>query len=449
MGPIGQGRWADAVDFVAAAAVHDIQNEAMTMLSSAAGAGVMGVLYEHAFAGAGLAPKIIPVRRPEPGSARRVLYVIPGLSPGQAATDRLLNVVERHDRSRWSPMVLCAEEFTARTPVCERLQWPHAPSAGHGVALERLRAAGVPVTIAPTSGSYLSAGAALVRTVREMSPDIAVFIASPACPVQGALAFARVAPVQINQNIGSPLVIHGIDAVIYRNARRADADAEELVRRGVRPLVLPVGGIDLEAAERAEAIGRSTIGIPENAKVLVTLSNRLPERITLGGFGADLARFLARHPDVWWLAIGRGEFGRALAPFGELGVRDRVVLAGPRADVFPWLKAGDAYVNEYPEGGSNAVMEAMACGLPAVAMNAGDGHCESIGAEITGDPVERGDRRGFWSRASELCGDAGLRARVAGGALARAREQFGFGALVSSYERCYDEALRTAGAGAG
>jgi glycosyltransferase involved in cell wall biosynthesis len=463
MTALQQSRWADAVELTAAAAVQDIQHENITFLASAAGAGVVGELYENAFRGAGLTPAAKQQSSKaanETGSADaarthfatsplrhsptplRVLYIHPGLSPGQAATDRLLNVVERHNANangRVRASVLCTEEFTARVPALRHLEWPHAPSGAHGVALSRLRAAGAPPTIVQPFGSYLDAARTAVDAARALNPDVAVFIASGACPVQAAMAYARIAPVQINQNIGSPLIIPGIDAVIYRNPAKRRDDAAELARRSIEAIELPASGTDLDAADAAAPVPRSALGVPQDAVLFVTAGNKVPERLLASTFAHDLAAFLKQHPKAWWMGVGRGDFTRALEHFRSAGVHRRVVLAGPQTDIRPHLKAADAYLNEYPEGGSNTILESMACAVPVIACaggTAGDSHCAGIGAEIAAE--DACTRETYWSLASQWYTDGASRATAAERAHRRAKERFGFDALVRQYEELYE-----------
>lgn len=434
---LDEGRWGDATELAAAAAVEDIQNQSLVMLASAGGSAILGELYERAFDGAGLSASPIECRHRS--GPITVLYVIAGLAPGQAATDRLLNITANHDRARVRPLVLCTEEFTSRRPATRHLHWPPAPTTGHPGLIARLRGAGADPVIIPAEGSYLDGARAAVSAARSLHPDIAVFIASPACPIQAAMAYARVAPVQVNQNIGTPLVIRGIDAVIYRNLSNARADSGVLGARRIRVIELPAAGTDLDGARLAVPVPRSRLGVPDDAVLMVSASNRLPERLLLGPFAEDLSSFLDAHPRAWWMGIGRGDFAGALAPMVRRGVRERVVLPGGVTDIRPLVKTCDIYLNEYPEGGSSSVMESMACGVPVVAAVMGEAHTRSIGAQIAGSayPSPKGVGE-YWALASSWVNDAGARRQASRSARAAAEREFGYAALARRYESCYE-----------
>ena len=80
-------------------------------------------------------------------------------------------------------------------------------------------------------------------------------------------------------------------------------------------------------------------------------------------------RALSSVPNAKYLIVGMGELrDRLLDLSRELGLEDRVILAGFRSDVFALLYAVDAFVfPSLQEGLPVALMEAMAAGLPVVA----------------------------------------------------------------------------------
>jgi glycosyltransferase involved in cell wall biosynthesis len=106
----------------------------------------------------------------------------------------------------------------------------------------------------------------------------------------------------------------------------------------------------------------------------------------------------------WKLVIvGDGSQRRELMRLAEnLQLQQRVTWAGECDDVPGWLAAMDLFVHTSDfEGMPNAVMEAMAMGLPVVASDV-DGTRELVRHGETGYLVAAGDRDGFTERVAEL-----------------------------------------------
>lgn len=373
----------------------------------------------------------------------RLGYITSSIVQGQAAAGRLARMIELHDRSQFEPSVIVTDEFTQRTPARPWLRWPDAPSHRVGADLiRRIEATGVAVRAVPTTGDYLGGGRVAIEMARAMELDIAVYIASPACPIQAAMAWARVAPVQINQNIAVPMPIAGMDAVLYHNAWCASDDRAELDRRGIQSLTVAGNGTDTAAAERAVAVDRPRLGVPREAVLLATAGNHLPGRLMYGSFVRDLAVFMTSEPRVWWMAVGPGDFSSVRNVLGQAGGPDvarRCVFVGPQPDIRPHIKAADIYLNEYPEGGANTVLEAMACGVPAVAMRAGLRHTESIGAALVGEEwgIGAADPAAYWRMAASWSADADQRCAAATVQSRRAHHELTYEAVRADYERCY------------
>jgi len=125
------------------------------------------------------------------------------------------------------------------------------------------------------------------------------------------------------------------------------------------------------------------------------------------------------HPD-WTLVIwGEGEARDALQrQIGQLGLADRIRLAGNSSSPGEWLAQADAFVlSSRYEGFSNALAEAMAAGLPVVSFDCAYSPSDLIDNEINGLLVENGNVPALAAALSRLLGDAALRARL--GAAAR------------------------------
>ncbi len=89
--------------------------------------------------------------------------------------------------------------------------------------------------------------------------------------------------------------------------------------------------------------------------------------------------------DFKCLLVGRGltsETPKLVARINELGLTDKVILAGQRTDIPAVMNALDLHVlSSSSEGFPNVLAEAMACGTPAVSTDVGDA------GEIVGDPA--------------------------------------------------------------
>jgi UDP-glucose:(heptosyl)LPS alpha-1,3-glucosyltransferase len=98
-----------------------------------------------------------------------------------------------------------------------------------------------------------------------------------------------------------------------------------------------------------------------------------------------------------------------------LGVRERIVFAGPQADVKPFFGAADVFVlptiyDPFP----NAVLEAMACGLPVITSTK-SGAAELVQEHDAGLVCASRDVAGLASQMRMLL-DAGTRERMGGNA---------------------------------
>ncbi|MCX4338418.1 MAG: glycosyltransferase [Lachnospiraceae bacterium] len=82
-------------------------------------------------------------------------------------------------------------------------------------------------------------------------------------------------------------------------------------------------------------------------------------------------------PDTKLLLIGKGEFTAYRKLAADLGIADVVCFAGLQKNPYPYLKKGTLYLlTSYWEGFPNALVEAMALGLVAVATDCMTGPAE-------------------------------------------------------------------------
>ncbi len=140
--------------------------------------------------------------------------------------------------------------------------------------------------------------------------------------------------------------------------------------------------------------------------------------------------------DTKLLIIGDGPQRRAINDqISALGLNGRVVTPGNQQEVLPWLQAMDVFVlpSYANEGVPQALMQAMACGLPVVTTPVG-GITEAVENGTTGILVEPRRADVLQAAIQRLLEDVQLRDRLGKAAERFARENFSAEAMLDSME---------------
>jgi glycosyltransferase involved in cell wall biosynthesis len=168
--------------------------------------------------------------------------------------------------------------------------------------------------------------------------------------------------------------------------------------------VIP-NGFDLEALQPDPDSGRvlrRTLGIPEEATVLGNVARFHPMK-NHAGLLAAAGELAAADPTLHLILAGTGVSpdNPALAQFGEGLPAGRLHLLGDRDDVPALMNAFDIFClpSAWGEAFSNAIGEAMACGVPCVVTDVGDAR-ELVGG--TGKVVPPGDTAALTRALKEL-----------------------------------------------
>lgn len=189
--------------------------------------------------------------------------------------------------------------------------------------------------------------------------------------------------------------------------------------------------------ERADL--RAALGLVERA--VVVCSGRLTARknvdVLLEAFAGACARATSARPPLLVL-LGDGPERAVLeARAARPDLAGKVLFAGFRDDVPRWLRAADVFVlPSRLEGLPNAVLEAMATGLPVLATDIG-GCREAIVPGESGLLVAPGDARALEDALARLLDDPALRARLGAAAGAAIAARFTLDAVAPRYLELY------------
>ena len=143
------------------------------------------------------------------------------------------------------------------------------------------------------------------------------------------------------------------------------------------------------------------------------------------------------------MLVGDGPLRRELeARSASSPLAGQVTFAGETADVALYLRAADLFVlPSRAEGMSNAVLEAMACGIPVVATDVG-GNREIVGADgVSGRLVPSGDPVALAEAIGTLVGKPALRQELGSAAHGIVRERFDIQRVATQYLSMYSSFL--------
>ncbi len=201
------------------------------------------------------------------------------------------------------------------------------------------------------------------------------------------------------------------------------------------------GGIDVERFAGARPVSRESLGLPPGVPLLIWTGRLDPvkglstllEAMTLSPLPAETRLLL----------VGDGqERANIQRRIAELGLAVRVVMLGRRGDVPALLKTADVFVlPSRTEGYPNALLEAMAAGLPVVA-TAVAGCRDIVVHGRTGLLVPYGDAGALAGALAQQISDLPRAGRMARSGQEWVRRHADIAAVVERWRRFYQGILR-------
>jgi glycosyltransferase involved in cell wall biosynthesis len=338
---------------------------------------------------------------------------------------------------------------------------PHVVFLAEGSLEADVAALGVPTAVVPTArlrrgGSAVSAVRALRRLIRRESPDLVLawgpkpqVYVGPACRLEGIQRRAVWRATELPQAAVHRLAM-SLPAAAIVCASRFVAEQHERLRPRRRVLVsqpgleapAPVADGELDQLRARHGIRAGALVVGSVGRLVpVKQHDRLLRLVaTLRARGLD-AQALIAGGDVRGFAPGHEAELRRLA--AELGLGSDAVFTGHLASVGPALAAMDVFVTvAADEGFGAATVEALAYGVPVVAVDCG-GPAEIVEDGASGLIVPDASPDALAAAVARILTEPRLREELSRGGLARYRERFTAEAGAERLMRVLEE-IRTA-----
>lgn len=183
---------------------------------------------------------------------------------------------------------------------------------------------------------------------------------------------------------------------------------------------------------------RRKLGLNEDEQIVITIANLTEVKDHKSLLSAAAEVLSSCKIPVRFLWLGEGPLRSELESFARnLGIKNSIDMPGSSDQVPNYLATADiAVLPSRLEGMSNAILEAMASGLPVVAKNVG-GNPELVIEGETGFLPSDRDIAALAAAIKRLIIDSELRVRLGKNARKRAAQKFSIDSMVHNYSDFY------------
>jgi glycosyltransferase involved in cell wall biosynthesis len=305
----------------------------------------------------------------------------------------------------------------------------------------------LPVVALPIGRKNIAGLRALTRWLRANPVDVLNMHSSTDSwlAALAALALANPPPLVRTRHISAPIPRNWPTRWLYTRATArivttGEALRQELIVRnrfpGERIVSIPTGIDTGRFVPGDRTAARARLGLAPQGLIVgivATLRSWKGHRYLLEAFAGLEDR------NTRLLIVGDGPMRETLAGLVEaLNLRERVIMPGNQRDVLPWLQAMDVFAlpSYANEGVPQAILQAMACGLPVISTTVG-GIAEAVRDGATGLLIEPHSAEKLRAVLQTLLHDESLRQRLGAAAADHAHASFGSERMLDAMETLF------------
>lgn len=309
---------------------------------------------------------------------------------------------------------------------------------------QNLQIAGIPINRKNYRGYRV-----LRDAISDFRPDLLVTHSSTDSWLTALANIGKRIPVVRTRHVSAPIPANPATRWLYTRACNHVVTTGEALRRQVmdqtglaadRVTSVPTG-IDLQVFSPGDRqASRTLVGLPESVfivGIVATLRSWKGHRFLVDAIAG------IRDKSLLLVIVGDGP-GRdnLLAQCRALGIEDRVVMPGNQKHVANWIRSFDLFIlpSYANEGVPQALMQAMACGLPVITTPIG-AIGEIVENEITGLMVKPQSADGIAEAVCRLRDDRRFRERLGEAALAVAKARFSSDRMLDAMEAVFAKVL--------
>ena len=362
----------------------------------------------------------------------RLAFCITDLDPG-GAERALVQLVTRLDRNVWEAHVFCL--------------------AGPGALVAELQQADIPVTCLGARRSWqFWIVIRLARLLRKQKPSILqcfLFHANLVGRIAGRLA--RVKHIASGIRVAEkrsrlPLWLDRCtNWMVDRNVCVSRAVADFSIRAGLRAdkvTVIP-NGVDVERFRGATAADLQEFGIPPNSQTVIAVGRLDPQKNPTLLLDATQS-LIPHHNQLHVLFVGDGPLaGELKQAVINRNLTDRIHFAGWKPNIAQLLKASFCLVLPSRwEGLPNAVLEAMAAGLPVISTRV-EGTEDLVTPDVTGILIPPDSVDALEAALDRLLANPDSASSMGKNAQNQVEKDFTIEAMVANYDDFFRSLLET------